>query len=62
MKRISVSVFGEKCEELVFNWRSKEQALAYIERAIQRGDSISIDVIEIEDPATPEYLKDYASI
>lgn len=64
MKKISVSVFGEKCEEKVFgtNGREREFALSFIEAAIVRGDSVSVDVVECMGMTVPEYLKNYASL
>ena len=64
MKKVSVSVFGEKMQEQVFGMSNKEMELAmlFVHMAIRRGDSVSIDVVECKDAPTPEYLKDYVSI
>lgn len=63
-QRISVSTFGKKMQEYVFTKDKKgiDSALLFIELAILRGDSISVDVVNGDDPATLEYLKDYVSL
>lgn len=64
MHKISVSVFGKVCEEKVFGTSSRERefALSFIETAIIRGDSVSVDVVECKGVTVPEYLRDYVSL
>jgi len=68
IQKISVSTFGKnhlrQIQEYVFtkNRKGIESALMFIELAILRGDSVSIDVVDGDDPATLEHLKDYVSL
>lgn len=62
MKKFSVSVFGDSISERCFDQDSSgmAKALVFIQSAMIRGDSISIDVVDV-DTSMPDYLKDYVS-
>jgi hypothetical protein len=64
MKKVSMSIIGKDVQEYIFGTDKKEldQALLFIELAILRGDSVTIDPINTKDAPIPEYLKDYVSL